>query len=309
MVRYKDYTPGRGTSGKDLSIPWFLVHRQFFVLEDLQKTHVSYFILSSVWFASHALPYFEVIYRAFKPLLTFTVRPILFTSLPWHFTCKLKALAICQETSSAPHWATRHAHMSSSCSFMCLEQAKLGKSGEPCSAARCRQNGGFAAQQASHAHLGPAAWQQPYVPPVPAHFTLPPSEGQAAQRVSGLCCAPGRPAWGREGGRRQISALAPVPEAEEPPAKSTSKTIEVNLKVSLVCLGFLLFSFPLFYCVSCLLFFVFHRFGKHFAFTAQALPSHRTAYRLCLAFVLHIKRELGNKRDIIRVWTFWFWSQ
>lgn len=30
------------------------------------------------------------------------------------------------------------------------------------------------------------------------------------------------------------SALAPVPEAEEPSAKSASKTIEVNLQVSIV---------------------------------------------------------------------------
>lgn len=67
----------------------------------------------------------------------------LFISLPWHFTCKLKALAICQDTSSTPHWATTHAHMSSSCSFMSLEQAKLGKSEEPCSAARCMQNQGI----------------------------------------------------------------------------------------------------------------------------------------------------------------------
>lgn len=88
-------------------------------------------------------------------------------------------------------------------------------------------------------------------------FTLPSSEGEAAQRVAGLCCAPARPAWGREGSRGQISALALLPEAEEPPANRTSKTIEVNLKVSLLCLGFLLFSFPLFYCVSCLLFLFF----------------------------------------------------
>lgn len=66
----------------------------------------------------------------------------------------------------------------------------------------------------------------------------------------------GRREGGREAGDKS-SALALVPEAEEPPAKSTSKTIEVNLKVSLVCLGFLLFSFSLFYCVSCLLFLCF----------------------------------------------------
>lgn len=63
--------------------------------------------------------------------------------------------------------------------------------------------------------------------------------------------------WREGESRDKSSALALVPGAEEPPAKSTSKTIEVNLKVSLVCLGFLLFSFPLFYCVSCLLFLFF----------------------------------------------------
>lgn len=67
----------------------------------------------------------------------------LFISFLWHFTCKLKALAICQDVSSTPHWTTLHAHMSSSCSFMCLEQAKSGKSEEPCSAAQCTQNRGI----------------------------------------------------------------------------------------------------------------------------------------------------------------------
>lgn len=67
----------------------------------------------------------------------------LFISFLWHFTCKLKALAICQDVSSTPHWTTLHAHMSSSCSFMCREQAKSGKSEEPCSAAQCTQNRGI----------------------------------------------------------------------------------------------------------------------------------------------------------------------
>lgn len=89
---------------------------------------------------------------------------------------------------------------------------------------------------------------------LPTSLCLPARARQPSMRQ---VSAPAHPAWGREGGRGQISALAPVPEAEEPPAKSTSKTIEVNLKVSLVCLGFLLFSFPLCYCVSCLLFLFF----------------------------------------------------
>lgn len=49
---------------------------------------------------------------------------------------------------------------------------------------------------------------------------------------------PVRPDRGMEVGDKS-SALAPVPEAEEPSAKSASKTIEVNLQVSIV-----FFSFP-----------------------------------------------------------------
>lgn len=110
----------------------------------------------------------------------------------------------------------------------------------------------------------------------PAMYTLALQSGRSPAclpRLPTLLCPPARarqpsmcqgsavplailPEEGREAGDKS-SALAPVPEAEEPPAKSTSKTIEVNLKVSLVCLGFLLFSFPLFYCVSCLLFLFF----------------------------------------------------
>lgn len=119
----------------------------------------------------------------------------------------------------------------------------------------CRM-GGFSTQQASRVQVGPAKWQKPYVPPTPAHFTaLQLGQGSPACIRSLLCPWP---SCLRKGGRQGIlSALAPVPEAEEPLAKSTRKTIEVNLKVSLVCLGFLLFSFPLFYCVSCLLFLFF----------------------------------------------------
>lgn len=61
--------------------PWFLVHRQFLVLEDLQKIHVRYFILALVWLASHVSPYFE---RAFKPLLTFIAYLTNFPSMAFH---------------------------------------------------------------------------------------------------------------------------------------------------------------------------------------------------------------------------------
>lgn len=86
----------------------------------------------------------------------------------------------------------------------------------------CRA-GVFAAQQASYVHVGPAKWQKPYVPPTPAHVALLSSEGKAAQRASSLRLRPplsGRPAGGTEG-EDKSSALAPVPEAEEPSAKST----------------------------------------------------------------------------------------
>lgn len=146
-----------------------------------------------------------------------------------------------------------HAHMSSSCSFMCLEAAKLGKSWEPCSAAWCMQNGGI-----FHTASQPcASWPCKMAEALRASYACP------------LHCLASR---ARQPSMHQVSAvpLAILPEEGretgdpllwpwflEPLAKSTSKTIEVNLKVSLVCLGFWLFSFPLFYCVSCLLFLFF----------------------------------------------------
>lgn len=158
------------------------------------------------------MPCFEIIHRAFKPLLTFIVGPILLISLPWHFTCKLKALAICQETSSTPHWATTHAHMSSSCSFMCLEQAKLGKSGEPCSAARCMQNGGICRTASQPCACWPCkmaeALRASYACPLYSAFQL--GQGSPACIRSLLCPWPScLREGGREGGRGQILCSGP----------------------------------------------------------------------------------------------------
>lgn len=110
--------------------------------------------------------------------------------------------------------------------------------------------------------------------------------------IKSLLCSPGHPALTLES--EKYSALAPVPLA-----KSTSKITEVNLQVSKVC--FVWVSSPPFLLCKLSLVFIFHSFGKRFTVTAQALPSHWAAYRLCTAFDLHVKQELGNKRDIIRV--------
>ena len=118
----------------------------------------------------------------------------------------------------------------------------------------CR-TGVSAAQQASYVHAGPAKWQKPCLPPVPAHFTLLSSSGKAAQHESSLCCAP--PAVLPEERRERTNPLL-WPKflkwwSHQPRAQS--KTTEVNLQVSIV------FFFPFLLCKLSL----FFLFSTHLA--------------------------------------------
>lgn len=135
----------------------------------------------------------------------------------------------------------------------------------------------------------------------PAMYTLAPQNGKIPSYLLCLPTLPCFPARRRQPSMCQVSTVPPGRPAHGTNAlllpqlltqrsclpTAQSKTIEINLQVSIVVTLLLCKLSPVF---------IFHRFGKCFAFAVQALPNDWAAYRLHLALDLHVKQELRNKK-------------
>lgn len=164
---------------------------------------------------------------------------------------------------------------------MCLEQAKLGKWEEPCSAARCMQSRGICRTASQLCTRWPCemaeALRGSYACPLcsPARARQP-----SVCRASG--CAPPAPAVLPEERRERTNPLLwpQFLKRRSRRPRAQSKTIGVNLQVSIVVWVF----FPLFYCVSCLSWFYFPQVWQTFCFYSSSFAQSLSCTQALLNF-------------------------